>query len=116
MSSRHAFPLAAIAALLVLSGCKTGPTQEEIEAAKNSVDCERPGEHFVIRYDEGEARILMPDATRVVLYQVPSTSGPRYLNGNMELRGGKGPKLELIRDQQLVHLDCKPFELPKEPK
>ena len=113
--TRRAFPVAAIAALVVLGGCKTGPTQEEIEAAKNSVDCERPGEHFVIRYDQGEARILMPDATRVVLYQVPSTSGPRYLNGNMELRG-TGMKLELIRDQQLVHLDCKPFELPKEPK
>ena len=112
--TRKAFPAAAIAALVAL-GCKTGPTPEEIEAAKNSIDCERPGEHFVIRYDQGEARILMPDATRVVLYQVPSTSGPRYLNGSMELRGS-GMKLELIRDQQLVHLDCKPFELPKEPK
>ena len=115
MSPRSALPFAAITALAVLAGCKTGPTAEEIEAAKNSVDCERPGEHFVIRYDQGEARILMPDATRVVLYQVPSTSGPRYLNGHMELRG-TGMKLELIRDQQLVHLDCKPFELPKEPK
>ena len=109
MSPRVVFPLAA---LVLLAGCKTGPTQEEIEAAKHTVDCERPGEHFVIRYDEGEARILMPDATRVVLYQVPSASGIRYLNGNMELRG-KGMSLELIRDQQLVHLTCKPFELPK---
>ena len=113
MSSR--FPAVALLALATLVGCQTGPTQEELEAAKHTVDCERPGEHFVIRFDEGEARILMPDATRVVLYQVPSTSGPRYLNGNMELRG-TGMKLELIRDQQLVHLDCKPFELPKEPK
>ena len=110
MSSRSAvFP---IVALVVLGGCQTGPTQEEIEAARHTVDCERPGEHFVIRYDEGEARILMPDATRVVLYQVPSGSGIRYLNGNMELRG-KGMSLELIRDQQLVHLACKPFEIPK---
>ena len=112
MSSRSAFSVVAIVVLAALGGCKTGPTEEEIEAAKHSIDCERPGEHFVIRYDQGEARILMPDATRVVLYQVPSTSGPRYLNGNMELRGS-GMKLELIRDQQLVHLDCKPFELPK---
>ena len=107
--SKH--PIALIAVLVALAGCETGPTKEEIEAAKNTVDCERPGEHFVIRYDEGEARILMPDATRVVLYQVPSTSGVRYLNGNMELRG-KGLNLELVRDQQLVHLNCKPFELP----
>ncbi len=106
------FPVVALLALAALGGCETGPTQEELEAAKHTVDCERPGEHFVIRFDEGEARILMPDGTRVVLYQVPMGSGIRYLNGQMELRG-KGMDLELIRDQQLVHISCKPFEIPK---
>ena len=96
MSSR--FLALSIVALAVLGGCKTGPTQEEIEAAKNTVDCERPGERIVIRFDEGEARLVMPDGTRVVLYQVPMASGIRYLNGLMELRG-KGMNLELIRDQ-----------------
>jgi membrane-bound inhibitor of C-type lysozyme len=110
MSSR--FLALSIVALAVLGGCKTGPTQEEIEAAKNTVDCERPGERIVIRFDEGEARLVMPDGTRVVLYQVPMASGIRYLNGLMELRG-KGMNLELIRDQQLVHLTCKPYEIPK---
>jgi len=43
---------------------------------------------------------------------VPMASGIRYLNGLMELRG-KGMNLELIRDQQLVHLACKPYEIPK---
>ena len=105
--------LTACTLLALLAACETGPTKEEIEAAKQTIDCERPGERVVIRFAEGEARLLMPDGTRVVLYQVPSTSGPRYLNGNMELRG-TGMKLELIRDQQLVHLDCKPFELPKQ--
>ena len=104
--------LTACTLLALLAACETGPTKEEIEAAKQTIDCERPGERVVIRFAEGEARLLMPDGTRVVLYQVPSTSGPRYLNGNMELRG-TGMKLELIRDQQLVHLDCKPYEIPK---
>jgi len=95
-----------------LAGCQNGPTKEELEAARNTVDCERPGERIVIRFAEGEARLLMPDATRVVLYQVPSASGIRYINGLMELRG-KGMNLELTREQQAVHLTCKPYEIPK---
>jgi membrane-bound inhibitor of C-type lysozyme len=100
------------AALWLLAGCQQGPTKEEIEAAKNTVDCERPGERIVIRYADGEARLLLPDGTRVVLYQVPSGSGIRYLNGLMELRG-KGMELELVREQAAVHFTCKPYELPK---
>jgi membrane-bound inhibitor of C-type lysozyme len=96
----------------LLAGCQQGPTKEEIEAAKSTVDCERPGERIVIRFAEGEARLLMPDGTRVILYQVPSGSGIRYLNGLMELRG-KGMDLELTREQNAVHLKCKPYEIPK---
>jgi membrane-bound inhibitor of C-type lysozyme len=47
-----------------------------------------------------------------VLYQVPSGSGIRYINGLMELRG-KGMDLELTREQAAVHLKCKPYEIPK---
>jgi membrane-bound inhibitor of C-type lysozyme len=97
----------------LLSACQQqGPTKEEIEAAKNTVDCERPGERIVIRFGDGEARLLMPDASRVVLYQVPSGSGIRYLNGLMELRG-KGMELELTREQTAVHFTCKPYVIPK---
>ena len=110
MSSRSL--ACSLLALVLLAGCQTGPTKEELEAAKNTVDCERPGERIVIRFEDGEARLLMPDATRVVLYQVPSGSGIRYLNGVMELRG-KGMNLELVREQELVHLTCKPYEIPK---
>ena len=99
-------------AILLLVACRTGPTKEELEAAKNTVDCERPGERIVIRYAEGEARLLMPDGTRVVLYQVPSASGIRYLNGLMELRG-KGMELDLTREQTSMHFTCKPYEIPK---
>jgi membrane-bound inhibitor of C-type lysozyme len=98
----------------LLAGCQNGPTKEELEAAKNTVDCERAGERIVIKFEDGEARLLMPDATRVVLYQVPSGSGIRYLNGVMELRGKGRMNLELTRDQQAVHLTCKPYEIPKQ--
>jgi len=111
----HRMPARTLLASIIvaaLAGCQNGPTKEELEAARNTVDCERPGERIVIRFAEGEARLLMPDATRVVLYQVPSASGIRYINGLMELRG-KGMNLELTREQQAVHLTCKPYEIPK---
>lgn len=107
-------PLAAclgIATLLV-AGCQNGPTKEELEAARNTIDCEHSGERIVIRFEDGEARLLMPDATRVVLYRVPSGSGIRYMNGLVELRG-KGTDMELTREQKAVHLACKPYEVPK---
>lgn len=105
-----------LAALMVvtagLTACQSGPTKEELEAAKSTIDCERPGERIVIRFAEGEARLLMPDATRVILYQVPGGSGVRYINGLMELRG-KGMDMELTREQAAVHLTCKPYQIPK---
>ena len=104
--------LTACTLLALLAACETGPTKEDIEAAKQTIDCERPGERVVIRFAEGEARLLMPDGTRVVLYQVPSGSGVRYINGLMELRG-KGMEMELVREQAAVHFTCKPYEIPK---
>ena len=104
--------LTACTLLALLAACETGPTKEEIEAAKQTIDCERPGERVVIRFADGEARLLLADATRVVLYQVPSGSGVRYINGLMELRG-KGMEMELIREQAAVHFTCKPYEIPK---
>jgi membrane-bound inhibitor of C-type lysozyme len=95
-----------------LAGCEHGPTKEELEAVKNTTDCERPGERIIIQFEDGEARLRMPDATTVVLYKVPSGSGIRYINGLMELRG-KGRDMELTREQKTVHLACKPYEIPK---
>ena len=109
--SRPFAALAVVAAGLV-AACQSGPTKQEIEAAKNTIDCERPGERIVIRFAEGEARLLLPDATRVILYQVPSAVGVRYINGLMELRG-KGMDMELTREQAAVHLACKPYAIPK---
>ena len=56
----------------------------------------------------------MPDATRVILYQVPVASGLRYTNGVWELRG-RDLTLELSQERQTVRMLCKPYELPKKP-
>ena len=73
------------------------PSKEEQEAAKNTFACQLAGERVVIRFDAGEARMLMPDGDRVALYQIAAASGVRYSNGIMELRG-KGMDLHLIRN------------------
>lgn len=109
---RSLLSVAYLAAALVLSACHTGPTKEELEAARDTIDCHHGVEHIVIRFDEAEARMLMPDGKRVILYQVPAGSGVRYMNGDMELRG-KGLDMTLMRYQGAMHLDCKPFEVPK---
>lgn len=98
--------------VLALAACQTGPTAKEIEEAKHTIDCKHGEEHYLIRFDEGEARIVMPDKSPVILYQVPSGSGFRYMNGSMELRG-KGIEVELTRNQSPISLTCKPFEIPK---
>lgn len=106
--------LCAMAAIAVLTAaCAQGPTKEEEEAAKNTWACAADGERIVIRFDVGEARLLMPDGNRVSLYQIPAGSGVRFSNGQMEVRG-KGMDLELIRMGNLTPLkDCQPFSAAK---
>ena len=105
--------LFAVALLCVLvAACKTGPSQEEIDAAKKTIDCMRGDERILIRFEEGEARLLMPDGTRVILYQVSVASGLRYTNGLLDLRG-KGLDFTLIREGLASTLACKQYELPK---
>ena len=73
----------------------------------------RASERIVIRFDVGEARLLMPDGDRVSLYQIPAASGVRYANGDMELRG-KGMDLQLVRHGAAIPLaDCQPYQPPK---
>ena len=76
MSPRLSY--ASLCVAIALAGCQTGPSKEELEAAKDTIDCQRPGERIVVKFADGEARILLPDATRVILYQVPSGSGVRW--------------------------------------
>lgn len=104
--------LATLAAALV-AGCGSEPSKEEQEAAKNTFTCLLAGERLVVRFDAGEARMLMPGGERIVLYQIPAASGVRFSNGTLELRG-KGTDLQLVGDGRVTPLaDCKPYQLPK---
>ena len=109
----------AIAAFLAvaLAGCADKASKEEEEAAKNTFVCQLHGERLVIRFDAGEARMLMPGGDREVLYQVPSASGVRFSNASMELRG-KGSDLTLIDKINGVQTElagCVPYSIPKQP-
>jgi membrane-bound inhibitor of C-type lysozyme len=104
--------LACAAVAVLVAACQTGgPSKEEIEAAKKTVDCDRGGDRILIRFDEGEARLLMPDGSRVVLYPVPVASGARYTNGLYDLRGS-GLDLSLQHDRTTMRMKCKQYELP----
>jgi membrane-bound inhibitor of C-type lysozyme len=104
---------AAASILAFVVACTPAPTKEEEEAAKNTWACTAAGERIVIRFDAGEARLLMPDGNRVFLYQIPTTSGVRFSNGQIELQG-TGMDLELVRLGSPTRLkDCQPFSAIK---
>ena len=104
--------LASIAAIALLAACQSsGPTKEELEAAKNTIDCDYGGERIVLRFADGEARMLMPDGTRVILYQIAAPTGLRYTNGLMDLRG-TGLEFHLSRERITMKMSCKPYEIP----
>ena len=110
----------AVCLAVALAACADKASKEEEEAAKNTFVCQLHGERLVIRFDaSGEARLLMPGGDRVVLYQVPSTSGVRFSNGNMELRGRGGGSgeltlIDLTNAVQAQLVDCAPYSLPKQ--
>jgi len=119
--ARHAC-VALVAPLLALSGCDSLNPQKkkEEELAKTTFACQLNGERFVVRFTEGEARILLPGAQRVTLYQIPTGSTGslvRYSNGNLELRG-RGTELTFHADGASAPLrDCEPYAvLPPEKK
>ena len=85
----------ALVMVTVLACCVGNPSKEEEEAAKNTFVCLLEGERLVIRFDAGTARMLLPTGDTVSLYQIPATSGLRFSNGNLELRG-KGTDLTLV--------------------
>lgn len=109
---RYAYLLAIVA---ILAGCANKPGKQEEEAAKNTYVCLLNGERLVIRFDMGEARLLMPSGDRVALYQIPTASGVRFSNGNLELRG-KGTELTLIDETTQAPTaltECAPYTAPK---
>ena len=103
------YVLLPLVAGLFLSACDPMQKKKEEELAKTTFACQLNGERFVVRFVEGEARVLMPGMQRVTLYQLPTTSGVRYSNGTMELRG-KGTELQFITDNVTTPLrDCEPY-------
>jgi hypothetical protein len=113
--SRAVLPSGAALALAaaLLAACGGPQSKDAEEAARNTYACLLNGERIVIRYDTGEARLLMPGGDRVTLYQIATTSGVRYTNGLLELRG-KGMDLEFLRDGFAYNLDaCAPYVPPK---
>ena len=107
--ARYAF-LPLVAGLL-LSACDPMQKKKEEELAKTTFACSLNGERFVVRFVEGEARILMSGTQRITLYQIPTSTGVRYSNGNMELRG-RGTELQIIMDNVTTPLrDCEPYAL-----
>jgi membrane-bound inhibitor of C-type lysozyme len=104
--------LALLAAAIVLSGCGGG-TKEEVPSP-DTFECTYEGARWLVRFTQGEARLLSPDGERTNLYQIPAASGVRYSNGMLELRG-KGTELVLISDGVArPMLGCKPLMIPKE--
>lgn len=110
----HPFALAAAAVFaLAVSGCANPEKKPQEEPSKDTFECTLQGERYVVRFADGEARMLMPDATRVNLYQIAAASGVRYTNGFIELRG-QGMELQLVRDGYARSLEgCKPVMVPK---
>ncbi len=103
----------AVAALGLCACDSLNPQKKrEEELAKTTFACELNGERFVVRFTEGEARILLPGAQRVTLYQIPTAatgSVVRYSNGNLELRG-RGSELTLHADGAVAALrNCAPY-------
>ncbi len=98
-----------VVAALAVAGCENPLKKKEEEASKNTFACQMNGERLVLRFADGEARMLMPSAQRITLYQIPTASGVRYTNGTIELRG-KGTDLQLLQDGATVALkDCEPY-------
>ena len=111
--------LALVSIALLVASCDSFQKKQEEELAKNTFACQLNGERFVVRLAEGEARVLLPGAQRVVLYQIPAGSTGsvvRYSNGSMELRG-RGSELTFITDGTAVPLrDCEPYATLPPPK
>jgi hypothetical protein len=101
-----------IAALLV-AGCAPEPVKELVPSP-DTIECTMDGARWLVRFTDGEARLLSPDGNRVNLYQIATASGVRYSNGMLELRG-QGMDLALFSDGSRRRLEgCKPLMIPQE--
>jgi len=112
---RHRLWVLVVLAAACVAACQHKATKEEEEAAMNTFACKLAGQRLVIRFDAAmhEARLLTADGERITLQQIPTASGVRYSNGNMELRG-KGEELTVVEFGTATKLDdCQPYSAPK---
>jgi membrane-bound inhibitor of C-type lysozyme len=99
----------------IVSGCAEMKRKEAEEAAKNTFACELDGERLLVKFEAGEARLLMPGGDRIILYQIAAASGVRFTNGYLELRG-KGMDLQLKSESGTLPLvGCVPYVPPAPP-
>ena len=110
-------PTLALLAALVLAACG-GPQEKPADIpSQDTIACLLAGQRLVIRFLPDEVRMLTPEGERVVLQKVPASSGVRYTNGLVEIRGG-GP---LTNPEGLVYIregtgwplqNCAPLMVP----
>lgn len=111
----------ALAAVALATACGTQEKQPD-QPSGDTIACQLDGQRLVIRFLPDEVRMLTPDGERVTLQKVPASSGVRYTNGIMEIRGGGGPPsnpggLVFIRDGSGWTLtNCAPLMVPAPPK
>ena len=111
-------PLAALLAALALSACGGAPEKPVEAPSQDTIACQLAGQRLVIRFLPDEVRMLTPEGEPVTLQKVPSSSGVRYTNGLVEIRGGGGPStnpggLVYIRDGTGWPLqECAPLMVP----
>lgn len=107
-------PVFVLALALLLAACTSTQELPEEVPSKDTFECMLQGERWLVRFTDNEARLLTPQGERINLYPIPTTSGVRFSNGLVELRG-HGMELTLIRDSFARQLSgCKPVMVPKE--
>ncbi|MDR1530368.1 MAG: MliC family protein [Burkholderiales bacterium] len=111
-SAQRTLLLLSLFAAFLLTGCEsiTGDKKREQEMRKNTVDCLYGGERLLVRFDQDEVRILMPEGKRIYLYKMPSSRGVLYTNGDYELLG-KGTDVTFGLAGEAKRLVCKPYDV-----
>ncbi|CAG0993028.1 hypothetical protein BURK1_02374 [Burkholderiales bacterium] len=107
----------AIAASVFAVACAAPEKQPDVPS-QDTIACQLNGQRMVIRFLPDEVRFLTPEGERVTLQKVPASSGVRYTNGLVEIRGGGGTPtmpegLHYVRDGNAWPLrDCVPLMVP----
>ena len=113
-------PVLACVAALAIAACAQPEKQPDVPS-QDTIACQLENQRVVIRFLPDEIRMLTPDGERVVLQKVPASSGVRYTNGLVEIRGGgfapaAQQGLQFVRDGNAWPLtNCQPLMVPPQP-